>query len=32
MSLSVIGSVRALEIPDPNEYSVSGVLEYDGRG
>jgi hypothetical protein len=32
MSLSVIGSVRARETPDPNEYSVSGVLAYSGRG
>jgi hypothetical protein len=27
-----MGSVRALEMPDPNEYNVSGVLEYGGRG
>jgi hypothetical protein len=31
MSLSVMGSVRALDILDPNEYSVSGVREYGGR-
>jgi hypothetical protein len=27
-----MGSVRALETPDPNEYRVSGVLAYGGRG
>lgn len=31
MSRSVIGSVRAREIPDPKEYKVSGVLWYKGR-
>lgn len=32
MSLSVIGSVRERDIPDPKEYNVSGVLWYKGRG
>jgi hypothetical protein len=29
---SVMGSVRAREMPEPNEYSVSGVRVYKGRG
>jgi hypothetical protein len=32
MSLSVIGSVRARDMPDPNEYKVSGVRANRGRG
>jgi hypothetical protein len=27
-----MGSVRAREMLEPNEYSVSGVLAYSGRG
>jgi hypothetical protein len=32
ISLSVIGSVRDRDMPEPNEYSVSGVRAYKGRG
>jgi hypothetical protein len=31
MSRSVMGSVRALVMPDPNEYKVSGVRAKSGR-